>query len=141
MKMVLNAPAVAKLVELDPEGTIELAKGAAAQVAQEIAQRLSREAITQHSQSFVEQDMVAGGWYQKQIAPKYQQLLQATMQQMANQFIQDLNSGAIRQAIDQHVTAIITARIAEIEQQMRDQADRVLRERFAIMFAAPPTSI
>ena len=40
MKMIINAVGVQKLLEHDPEHTVELAKNAAAQVAQEIAQRI-----------------------------------------------------------------------------------------------------
>lgn len=134
MKLLLNAPAVARLLELDPEATVELARTSAAQIAQEIARRMTREAIEAHISNFIASEMIEGSWHKKVIAEKYRKMLLDTMNAMATEFINDVNSGSINIAIRQRVDEVMNAKNIEIESAMTKQADRILRERFAAMF-------
>jgi hypothetical protein len=135
MKMVLDAPAVARLLELDPDGTVELAKNAASQVAQEIAYRLCREAITRRTAQIVDADLGQNNFWHTMIAPKYQQVIAANIAAAAHSFAQSVADGGIKGAIDKVVDAAFAARQEDFERRMRDRADAILRERFGAMFA------
>lgn len=135
MKLQLTAPAVAKLVELDPEGSVELAKAAAAQVAQKIANRMTRDAVTQRIDAFVANDLQEGDWYRRHIASKYQKMLGETMQAMAKGFIDSLTSGEIKAIISAQVDVVWADRMASVEKMLNDRAEQILRERFSAMFS------
>jgi hypothetical protein len=135
MKLILNAPAIAKLVELDPKGTVELAKSAASQVAQEIARRTSREAIENHLSSFLRAELLEGSWYHQRISEEYKKMLVGTMQTCANDFINAVNSGAINAAILKRVDEVMAEKKLLISAEMSALADQILKERFAAMFS------
>lgn len=134
VRIILNAPAVAKLVKLDPEHTMELAKSAAAQVAQEIANRVAHEVLEAKMKAWMDKELSPS-----QVAPKYQQVLKDTMQLMAQGFIQDLASGSTSALINLRVVDALNRLQPEIERQLTLRADQVIRERFSALFGPSPT--
>jgi len=135
MKIILNAPSIAKLVELDPIGTLEMAKGAAEQVATALAKKVTRKAFDAHVASFMEGEMTDGNWYQKKIAEPLRKLLFDTMQSMAQQFVSNVTMGHINVAIRQRVDEVLAEKMPEIDAMLIERADRLLKERFAVMFS------
>lgn len=134
MKLLLSAPAIAKLIEIDPDGTVELAKGAASQVAEEISRRVTRAAILNRITTFLDADMLEGRWVEKQINARYARLIGATMTAMAAPFVDALTTGKIGSQIREQVEREIAAALPSIDKALTERADAILRQRFAAMF-------
>lgn len=132
--MTLTAPAVAKLVELDPDGTVQLAKAAAQQVAQEIAKRMTRDAAETAVQNFLQSEVVIGSYWHQRLNQKYGEMIAAAMKQMAKGFIKSLTDGKINKLLNEAFNRAWSEAKPQIERQMTETADQLLRERFAAMF-------
>lgn len=134
MKLLLSAPAVAKLVELDPDGTVELAKSVAAQVAQEISRRMTREAVLRAGDAFLDADIVEGDHRQKHISAKYAKIVGKAMTALAAPFMESLTSGTLKTTIEDQVRVALAAQMPAINAILTERADMILHQRFAVMF-------
>ena len=139
MRIVLDAPAVRLLLERHPEATLEMAKTAAAQIAQEMARRMTREALERSVSDFIASNLAPyGGWYQRHIAPKYQAMMVEAIQAEGARFAQDAADGAVGAKINERLNAMWAEAATRMEAEMRAMADRLVRERFSALFAAAP---
>lgn len=133
MKLLLSAPAVKALMELDPEHTVDLAKGAAQQIAVEIAKRLTRDAFEQRIKGLIETHMTGENWWRDTLSAKYQTLIRDEIRQQIISFTTLIEHGTIRTILKIEIDKLW----ADSLPALTELADALLRERFAAMFKAP----
>lgn len=137
MKMILTAPAVARLLELDPGGTVEIAKTAASLVANEIANRMTREILTRRIDAFVDAELSnPQEWGKTKFAAKYRKAIEGALKDYVNEFFLAVSNGEIKKMI----LVLVADAIKAMRPEMEAQADQILRERFVAMFTLPPPS-
>lgn len=142
MKLLLSAQAVAKLIEIDPDGSVDLAKSAAKQVAQEVARRVTKATVQSHIENFLNAEMMEGTeWYRKHISSKYEKALLETMNSAASGFIKALVDGEINKELKKRVEETIVAMMPRIDAAITLRAEEMFRLQLAriMRLIEPPT--
>jgi len=133
MKLIVNAVGVQKLIEHDPEGVLEIAKNASAQVAQELAGRITEKKVTDSINYHLGRVISSGGW-KPVITPAVKTLIETVVKDMFRSIMDEHVERQIRNAVNAAVEDALDKADDRLSSNMTDKIDDLIKKRFAAMF-------
>jgi hypothetical protein len=134
MRMILNAEGVRRLIEHDPEGTVEMARTAAQQVANEIVNRVKKTVVEKHVEERINQ-LLHGEVRNTLLTSKARE----TISNEVAKRVKAVTEGAVEREIFGEIRSLVKPIMEQHENIMlaglSDKIDALIRERFAAAFA------
>jgi len=125
MKMMINAAGVRKLIEYDPENTVELAKSAAAQVAHDIVRRTVRpmleKAMIDSVSGYIDDNRGYSGTITNHAQQIFNKMIEINVEKISNQ----IKNGMLLEQVNAMVDNVFQMR----EKQMSEKLDKLLDEK------------
>lgn len=139
MKIVLNAAGVKALVEHDPEGTVELAKGAASQVAHQLAGLITEQKVAARVANVIDGMVNTGSSYRTIISHTATTMIQQAIKDRLDIEI-DMREGSARhRAITDLIRAYMTKSEDQFLASLEAKIDALIMKRFAAIFSQKTT--
>lgn len=144
MKLIIPATAVQALIASAPDAvdTLELAKNAAAQVASELANRITKEVVQGKIDSFLNAEMAP--YSTRGMSDRAAAVLKKAIEKECADFIEKLSNGDLKKeihklAVEETNTqlAVMRRRADAYEKEFETKIDALIRERFAKAFSLP----
>lgn len=128
MKMILDAPAVRALVERDPEGTLEMAKTAAQQVATEITHRVVKTRFEASINAMMD-NLIRQPTWTPALQPATRKLLDDHLRKTCAEFVESVTRDPINQSIRTEVATHVRAVIENELRAAQKKIDEMIEAR------------
>lgn len=137
MKIILDAKALGELVKLDPEGSVELARTAASQVATEIANRVAKQAIEQRVNAHLN-GLIVTGHYRAQLNDTGRKLVVEEIRAQQAKLVTDDEKLNRRIEVRTMIREELDREIERAVLLLGEKIDSLIMARFSAIFSKQP---